>query len=72
MAHLDLAHADMKPAPIVRYEIAQEHSRAKTMFVASVIAGATRPEQVRANVQAASWAMTAADLAEVDRLAPPA
>ena len=40
MAHLDLAHADMKPAPIVRYEIAQEHSRAKTMFVASVIAAA--------------------------------
>ena len=40
MAHLDLAHADMKPAPIVRYGIAQEHSRAKTMFVASVIAAA--------------------------------
>jgi hypothetical protein len=40
MAHLDLAHADMKPAPIVRYEIAQAQSRAKTMFVGSVIAAA--------------------------------
>jgi hypothetical protein len=40
MAHLDLAHADMKPAPIVRYEIAQDQSRAKTMFVGSVIAAA--------------------------------
>jgi hypothetical protein len=40
MAHLDLAHADMKPAPMVRYEIAQAHSRAKQMFVGSVIAAA--------------------------------
>lgn len=40
MAHLDLAHADMKPAPIVRYEIAQDQSRAKTLLVASVIATA--------------------------------
>ena len=40
MAHLDLAHADMKPAPIVRYEIAQAHSRAKQMVVGSVIAAA--------------------------------
>ncbi|HWV01315.1 MAG TPA: hypothetical protein VN109_09125 [Devosia sp.] len=40
MAHLDLAHADMKPAPIVRYEIAQEYSRAKTLLVGSVIAAA--------------------------------
>jgi aryl-alcohol dehydrogenase-like predicted oxidoreductase len=38
--------------------------------VASVIAGATRPEQVRANVRAATWSLTAADLAEVDRIAP--
>ena len=40
MAHVDLGHADMKPAPIVRYEIAQGVSRAKTMFVAAVIAAA--------------------------------
>ena len=38
MAHIDLAHADMKPAPVVRYEIAQGASRVKQMFVISVIA----------------------------------
>ncbi|RYZ10100.1 MAG: aldo/keto reductase [Myxococcales bacterium] len=38
--------------------------------VASVIAGATSPEQVRANVQASSWRLTAAELGEVDALAP--
>ncbi len=36
--------------------------------IASVIAGATTPEQVRANVAAGSWALTAEDLAEVDRI----
>jgi aryl-alcohol dehydrogenase-like predicted oxidoreductase len=36
--------------------------------VASVIAGATSAEQVRANVKAASWTLTAADVAEVDRV----
>ncbi len=36
--------------------------------VASVIAGATKPRQVTANVKAATWALSAADLAEVDRL----
>ena len=35
--------------------------------VASVIAGATTPAQVRANAQAAGWALTADDLAAVDR-----
>ena len=38
--------------------------------VASVIAGATTPEQVRANAQAAAWILTEADLAEIDRIAP--
>ncbi|MGQ0824278.1 MAG: aldo/keto reductase [Actinomycetota bacterium] len=36
--------------------------------VASVIAGATKPEQVRANVDAAGWKLTDADLATVDSL----
>lgn len=36
--------------------------------VSSVIAGATKPEQVRANVAAASWVPTPEDLAEIDRL----
>ncbi|MCW2988818.1 MAG: aldo/keto reductase [Solirubrobacterales bacterium] len=37
--------------------------------VASVIAGATRPEQVRANVAALRWQPSAEDLAELDRIA---
>jgi aryl-alcohol dehydrogenase-like predicted oxidoreductase len=36
--------------------------------VASVIAGATKPEQVRANVAAAGWRLTPDDLAAVDRI----
>jgi len=37
--------------------------------VASVIAGATRPEQVHANAQAAGWRLSGEELAEVDRIA---
>jgi aryl-alcohol dehydrogenase-like predicted oxidoreductase len=40
--------------------------------VASVIAGATRPEQVRSNVHAAGWHLSPVDLAEVDKMARPA
>jgi len=36
--------------------------------VASVIAGATKPEQVRANVAAAAWEPSEAELAEVDKV----
>ena len=36
--------------------------------VASVIAGATQPEQAEANVRAVGWKLTPDDLAEVDRL----
>ena len=36
--------------------------------VASVIAGATKPEQVRANAAAAGWALSDAERAEVDRI----
>jgi aryl-alcohol dehydrogenase-like predicted oxidoreductase len=36
--------------------------------VASVIAGAMSPEQVRANVAAAGWTLTAEEIAEVDAL----
>ena len=36
--------------------------------VSSVIAGATKPEQIAANVKAGGWALTAEDLAEVDRI----
>jgi aryl-alcohol dehydrogenase-like predicted oxidoreductase len=38
--------------------------------VASVIAGATRPEQIRANAAAADWSPTPDDLAELDRIFP--
>jgi aryl-alcohol dehydrogenase-like predicted oxidoreductase len=38
-------------------------------FVTSVIAGVTRPEQVRQNVAAASWQPTASQLAEIARIA---
>jgi len=38
--------------------------------VASVIAGATKPEQIRSNVQAAGWTLSDQDLAEIDRIAP--
>ncbi|WAX93571.1 aldo/keto reductase [Aminobacter sp. NyZ550] len=37
-------------------------------IVSSVIAGATRPEQVVANAAAASWNLTAAELAEIDTI----
>jgi len=36
--------------------------------VASVIAGATKPEQVEQNVRAADWALTEAEMQEIDRL----
>ncbi|WID94646.1 aldo/keto reductase [Bosea vestrisii] len=36
--------------------------------VSSVIAGATRPEQIAANVKAADWALTAEELAEIDAI----
>ena len=35
--------------------------------VASVIAGATKPDQIRANAAAAGWEISKADLAEIDR-----
>jgi aryl-alcohol dehydrogenase-like predicted oxidoreductase len=36
--------------------------------VSSVICGATRPEQVEQNVKAAGWALTPAELAQIDKL----
>ncbi len=36
--------------------------------VASVIAGATRPEQVEKNAQSATWELSAEELAEIDRI----
>jgi aryl-alcohol dehydrogenase-like predicted oxidoreductase len=36
--------------------------------VASVIAGATKPEQIDANIKAVDWALTAEEIAEVDAI----
>ena len=41
---------------------------ASTPGMGSIIAGATRPEQVRANVAAAGWRLTAAELDELARV----
>ena len=38
----------------------------RNQVVASVIAGATKPEQVRANAEAAGWQLSAEDLAAID------
>ncbi len=37
-------------------------------YISSVIAGATRPEQVEANAQAAAWRLTPEEMAEVDEI----
>ena len=39
--------------------------------MSSVIAGATKPEQVRQNAAAGAWAPTTEDLAELDEIFPP-
>ena len=36
--------------------------------VSSVIAGATRVEQIEQNVKAIEWQLTAEDIAEIDRI----
>jgi aryl-alcohol dehydrogenase-like predicted oxidoreductase len=36
--------------------------------VSSVIAGATRPEQVEQNVKAIAWTLTAEEMAEIDKI----
>jgi aryl-alcohol dehydrogenase-like predicted oxidoreductase len=36
--------------------------------VGSIIAGATRPEQIDANVRATGWALSAEELAEIDKI----
>lgn len=39
--------------------------------VASVIAGATKPEQIEANAKAANWELSPAEMADVDRITSP-
>ncbi len=40
-------------------------------IVASVIAGATKPEQVESNVNAAGWRLSAEEMGEIDRITAP-
>lgn len=55
---------------------ARQHSLLELAFswlasrpcLASVIAGATRPEQIEQNVQAVNWRLAPEDLAEIDRI----
>jgi len=37
-------------------------------YIPSIIAGATKPQQVEQNVAAVGWSLSAADLAEIDRI----
>ena len=61
---------------LARFAAAHGHSLLELAFswllarpqVSSVIAGATRPDQIDANVKAADWALTAEELAEVDTI----
>jgi aryl-alcohol dehydrogenase-like predicted oxidoreductase len=41
---------------------------ASRSYIPSVIAGATKPEQVEQNIAAVGWTLSAADLAEIDRI----
>ena len=60
-----------------RFAAARRHTLLELAFswlasraqIASVIAGATSPEQVRANAAAVNWKLNAEELAEIDRLA---
>lgn len=63
---------------LIRFSEAHFHTILELAFswllshetVASIIAGATTVEQVRANVAASAWQLTSAELAEIDTLAP--
>jgi aryl-alcohol dehydrogenase-like predicted oxidoreductase len=39
--------------------------------VSSIIAGATKPEQLAANVRAADWRLTRAEMQEIDQITAP-
>jgi len=41
---------------------------ASRSYIPSIIAGATRPEQVEQNIAAVGWVLSVADLAEIDRI----
>ena len=61
---------------LIDYAEAQGHTALELAFswllaqapVSSVIAGATKPEQLEQNVKAGDWKLTAEDLAAIDRI----
>jgi aryl-alcohol dehydrogenase-like predicted oxidoreductase len=59
------ARRDLRPIDVAIGGLAAQPA------VASVVAGATRPEQVLENVQATAWEPTADDLAELDEITTP-
>jgi aryl-alcohol dehydrogenase-like predicted oxidoreductase len=60
-----IAFAEKRGRTILELAVSWLASRPQ---VASVIAGATSPEQVRANAAAADWPLKGDDLAEIDRI----
>jgi aryl-alcohol dehydrogenase-like predicted oxidoreductase len=64
---------------LVEFAREREHTLLELAFswlaaqypVASIIAGATKPEQVRANARSIEWKLTSEDLAQIDSIAPP-
>jgi aryl-alcohol dehydrogenase-like predicted oxidoreductase len=65
-----------KVEALIQFAESRSHSILELAFswllaqptVASVIAGATSPEQVKANAAAGGWKLTPSDLAEIDRI----
>jgi aryl-alcohol dehydrogenase-like predicted oxidoreductase len=43
---------------------------AQRPLVSSIIAGATKPEQLQVNATAVNWKLSAEEMAEVDRIVP--
>jgi len=61
---------------LIKYADAHDHSildlavswLAARPVIASVIAGATKPEQIEANARAAGWKLTEKDMAAIDEI----
>ena len=60
-----IAFAEQRGHTLLELAFSWLHSRAA---VASIIAGATKPEQVTANAAAVEWAIPESDLEEIGRL----
>jgi aryl-alcohol dehydrogenase-like predicted oxidoreductase len=67
-----------KVEPLSRFAESRRHTLLELAFswllhqrsVASVIAGATSPDQIRKNASGAGWQLSVEEMAEIDRLAP--